>query len=112
MINLTEQEKALRLMAKRRGLKVRPDKRLRLTPFRAMHPRAAKELDQPCPKATITYDPRIVTTRRKRVMDIRHEIIENDEMGKGKRYKSAHKVANRKQRTISREERKLLGMDE
>jgi hypothetical protein len=107
-MNLTEQEKALRLMAKRRGLKVRPDKRLRHTPFLAMHPRAAKELGMPCPRKTITFDPRIVNTRKKRVMDVRHEIIENDEMGKGKKYRTAHKVANRKQRTISREERKIL----
>lgn len=94
-MKLKEQEKGLRKAAKDRGLKVRKSTALEKTPYRAMNPLAAKELGVKCPKDKILY-----TKQSKKVLDIRHELVEYDEMAKGKTYKTAHKVANRKQRTI------------
>jgi hypothetical protein len=98
--SLLVQEKELREAARARGLKVRKSKTLEKTPYRAMNPPAAKELGIKCPKNVILYDSRSSKTQRRKVMDLRHELIEHDEMKKGKTYRNAHKVANRKQRTI------------
>jgi hypothetical protein len=99
--SLDVQLKSLKRAARKRGLKgPRKDRRLTATPYRAMHPAAAKELDQPCPKKTITYDPSTVKTKRRLVMDLRHEIVEVGEMAKGKKYRPAHRIANRKQLTL------------
>ncbi len=98
--SLKEQEYQLRQAAKRRGLRVRKDPRLAKTPYRAMNPRAARELHQPCPPRTITY---ILSKRRpksRKVLDIRHEIREFDRMGLGWKYRKAHRDANRKQRDV------------
>ena len=100
MIPLKEQEEQLKQAAKKRGLIIKKDKSLTKTPYRAMNPHAARELKQNCPKNAITYDPKRIKTKRMKVMDLRHEIIEFDEMCKGKKYKTAHKKANRFQRTI------------
>lgn len=108
IVTLKEQETQLKKAAKKRGLKIRADKRLHHTPYRAMHKYAAIELKQPHIKKTITYDPNYSGYKGKNgkkclVMDIRHEIIEYDAMKGGKKYKTAHKKANRKQRTIGAE---------
>lgn len=76
-----------------------------------MNPRAAKLLKQKCPKNTITYDPRLDDTLREKVLDTRHELIEHKVIGKLRRkgvprdrlYPRAHKIANRKQRTVGAE---------
>jgi hypothetical protein len=86
--------------AKKRGLRIRKDRRLTKTPYVAMHEYAGKELKQPYIKGTITYEPQSLRRKHKLCMDLNHEIIEYDLMRKGKRYKPAHKVANRKQRTF------------
>lgn len=100
MATIKEQLKELKKAAKKRGLKIRKDKRLRNTPYRAMNPMAAKELKQPCPPKTITYGIMACYPKRRLPLDIRHEIIEYDEMRKGKKYRTAHKIANRKQRDL------------
>lgn len=99
-MTLQKQMESLRRAARSRRLSIRAMPSLRKTPYRAINPRAAKELGVKCGKHTIGYDPAIVKGKSMRVMDVRHEIVEFDEMGKGKRYKTAHKVANRKQRTV------------
>lgn len=96
---LTAQLHELKNAAKTRGLKVEQDKRLQGTPYISMNPRAAKELHQPCRKRAITFWGE--RSLQHEVMDIRHELIEYDEMGKGKPYKVGHKIANRKQRTVN-----------
>lgn len=98
--SLREQEYQLRQAAKRRGLRVCRDPRLAKTPYRAMHPRAAKVLKQPCRKRTIGY---ILSSRRPKsrmVLDVRHELIEYDKMQQGWSYARAHAYANRKQRDV------------
>ena len=100
MPSLKEQEKELREAAKARGLKVRNSKALAKTPYRAMNPLAAKELGMRCPKNAILLGPRACRTKKREVMDLRHELVEVDEMRKGKPYKTAHLIANRKQRTV------------
>ena len=100
---LTSEEK-LRLVkeqAKQRGLKVRFDKRLRKTPYRAMNPHAGKELEQPFIKKTLTYGPRSKTSKHKMCMDLNHENIEDYKMKQGWCYEVAHKFANRKQRNFN-----------
>ena len=99
-ISIHVQMLILKKVAKRHNLKIRPDKRLCKTPYRGMNPYAAKALNQPCPKKTLTYDPRLDKTQKRIVMDIRHEILEYQEMQKGKSYKIAHKKANKFQRNI------------
>ncbi len=101
--DLKEQLKSLKTAAKRRGLVVRHDKGLKDTPYRAMNPRAARseEVDQCCPKNAILFESKYLPEE---VMDIRHEILEYDKMGKPHwKYKRAHKFANRKQRTVGAE---------
>ena len=108
---LKQQFKDIRKAAKKSGLSVRKDSRLKKSPYRAMNPRAAKLLKQPCPPRALTYDPRLDDTMREKVLDIRHELIEHKEIGRlekkgvprNKRYPKAHRVANRKQRTIGAE---------
>ena len=101
MTKLTVREKlaTVRSKASARNLKIRKDRRLVKTPYRAMNEYAGKELKQPYTKGCITYSPH---TRSKKTlaMDLNHEIIEFDKMKKGWRYKRAHKLANRKQRTF------------
>ena len=82
---------------------IRKDTRLAKTPFRAMNPRAGRVLGMPYMPKAITYGVRSQSPLKRRVMDIRHEIIEFDEMGKGKEYKTAHRIANRKQRIVGAE---------
>jgi hypothetical protein len=100
MMNLKEQLNYLRKKAHERGLKIRKDRRLIKTPYIAMHPYAGRELKQPFIKKHITYQPDLERRKRKLVMDVNHELIEYDLMKKGWKYKKAHKLANRKQRTL------------
>jgi hypothetical protein len=65
-----------------------------------MQPLAARELKIKNPKMTIGYTKLCKTPKRRLPMDIRHEIIEYDAMKKGLKYKTAHKLANKKQRNI------------
>jgi hypothetical protein len=95
-VSLKSQFSELKQAAKERGLKIAKDKRLKKTPYIAMQPKAAKELNQPYKKKTITHCGQKL---RKLVMDVRHEIIEYDKMKRGWKYKAAHKFANRKQNT-------------
>jgi hypothetical protein len=60
---------------------------------------AGKELKQPYIKGCITYSPE-TKTKKKIAMDLNHEIIELDKMKKGYKYKTAHKHANKKQRSF------------
>lgn len=101
MVTIREQLIELKKAAKKRGLKIRNYDRLTKTPYRAMNPLAAKELRQPCPPRTIVYCNIALHPKRRLPMDIRHEIVEYDAMRKGKRYKAAHRIANRKQRNLS-----------
>jgi hypothetical protein len=96
---LKQQLNLLKKAAKKRGLVIRKTPKLSNTPYRAMQPMAAKELKINNPKNTIGYTNNCERTKKRLVMDIRHEIIEYDAMKKGARYKTAHKLANRKQRT-------------
>jgi len=102
---LDDQFKHLRNEAKKRGLVIRKDERLEKTPYRAAHPFVEFRTGL---KHTgrIDYDPKHVNSKRELVMDVRHEIIEYDKMGKLKRkgysderaFKVAHNLANKKQR--------------
>jgi hypothetical protein len=98
---IKEKLRYLKQEAKKRGLKIRKDKRLTKTLYAAMHQYAGEELNQPYIKGVITYEPKSLRNRNKFCMDINHEIIEYDLMHKGKRYKYAHKIANRKQRSFN-----------
>ena len=110
--SLKQQFKDIKKAARKSGLSVRKDNRLKKTAYRAMNPRAAKLLKQPCPPHALTYDPRLDDTLREKVLDVRHELIEHKEIGKlsrkgvskSLRYPRAHRVANRKQRTIGAED--------
>ena len=97
---LREQELALKKAARKRGLHIAPTAALCDTPYRAMNPRAAKELGIKWPKGLIGFDPHVRMPKSKRLMDERHEIIECDRMGQGHHYKAAHRYANRKQRDV------------
>lgn len=99
MSELRDELKSLKRVAHKQGLGVQKDKRLSQTPYAAMNDLAGKELNMPHRKKAITYDPTCHKALRKRVMDIRHELIERPLMKKGMRYKRAHKIANRKQRS-------------
>ena len=109
--SLKQQFKDIKKAARKSGLSVRKDNRLKKCPYRGMNPRAGRLLKQPYIENTLTYDPRLTDTWREKVLDIRHELIEHKEIGrlqrKGvpshKRYPMAHRVANRKQRTIGAE---------
>ena len=96
--SINQQLIALKLSARQEGLSIKPDKRLTPTPYRAMNPCAAKVFKQPCLKNSLTYDPKLDKSKKKIVMDIRHELVEYRLMKKGKLYKQAHKIANKKQR--------------
>jgi hypothetical protein len=104
---LGQQMEHLKNEAKKRGLKIRKDEKLKETPYRAAHPRVQFKTGLKR-KGLITYDPSVVKTKKKLVMDTRHEIIEYDKMGQLMRkghnqnsaYKIAHKKANREQRNI------------
>jgi hypothetical protein len=100
-VSLKQQEQELRNQAKKRGLKIRYTPQLKKTPYRAMNPMASKELGIKCGKNIIGYTKNSARTKRRFVMDMRHEIIEYDTMKKRKlHYPKAHKIANRKQRTV------------
>jgi hypothetical protein len=101
MLSLKEQERHLRQAARNRGLCVKRTRGLSKTPYRAMNPRAAKELGVPWSSHMIGYDNYSARTHKRLVMDLRHEIIEYDRMGRGWRYRRAHRMANRKQRTVN-----------
>jgi hypothetical protein len=98
---LTVQMNILTRAARHRHLSIKPMPSLSRTAFRAMNPRAAREEKIRWPTNIIGYDPQVRMPKPKRVMDIRHELIEYDKMGKGCHYLKAHKYANRKQRTVS-----------
>ncbi len=103
---LKEQWTELKREAHCRGLRVRKaDNVLNSTPYRAMNPRAAKLLKQPCPPKTIIYS---LSSRRpvhRKIMDVRHELIEHEMINElcnrgvppSRLYPTAHQVANRKQ---------------
>jgi ribosomal protein S12 len=99
-VPLKEQMTDLKRAAKKRGLCIRATPSLSKTPFRAMNPRAARELGIKWSKHIIGYDPHVRMPKSERVMDERHEIIEYDQIGKGHHYKVAHRYANRRQRTV------------
>jgi hypothetical protein len=100
-VSLKKQEQYLRKQAKKRGLKIRHTPSLNSTPYRAMHPCASKELGIKNPKNTIGYTKYSERPKRRFVMDLRHELIEYDLMKNKKyKYKKAHKIANRKQRSV------------
>lgn len=101
MSTLKEQFNTLKKEARKRGLKIKKDKRLNNCPYRAMHKYAGIELGQPYIKDAITYTPKTAKNKKRLVMDTRHELIEFDHMRKGLKYKQAHKIANRKQRTVN-----------
>ena len=109
MVTLKQRIINVKRAARKRGLGISADKRLSTTPYRAMNPRAARELKQPTIRRACTYDPRFSdpngckSKQKMFVLDTSHELIEFDEMGKGKRYKTAHKIANRKQRSFANE---------
>ena len=91
----------LKQEAKVRGLKVQKDPRLTKSPYRASHPLSCTFVDDiPTKKKAITYEPASERNKHKLVMDINHEIIEYDLAKKGVGYKKAHRIANRKQRSI------------
>jgi hypothetical protein len=100
-ISLNQQLRELKKAAKKRGLTIRSTPKLKETPYRAMNPEASRELGIKSSKHTIGYTKLCQKTPRRFVMDIRHELIEYDAMKKGKKYKSAHKLANRKQRNLN-----------
>jgi hypothetical protein len=100
MMTLKERELYVKREAKKRNLKIRVDKRLNKTPYRAMQPFAAIELKQPFIKKYITYAPYLKKRKRTLIMDIHHEILEYDKMKKKWRYRKAHSFANRKQRSF------------
>jgi hypothetical protein len=99
---LKVQMRELKRAAAERGLRIRHTPSLSKTPFRAMNPLAAKENNIPWPKDLIGYDGLSCGTTQMNVMDIRHEIVEYDYMKDRRRhYKSAHKVANKKQERVN-----------
>jgi len=100
MLNLKDKLKYLKKQAHKRGLKIRKDKRLARSPYRAMHPLAGKTLKQPYINRCITYEPRTKHKIRRLVLDTNHELWEFDKMRQGWSYEKAHKFANRKQRTL------------
>jgi len=108
---LREQQRSINQAAKALGLTIRPSREIHETPYRAMNPEAAKLLDQRCPTHAIVYDSVLDTTRRRQVMDTRHEVIEagairalaRHGVPKKRRYPIAHKMANRFQRVIGAE---------
>jgi hypothetical protein len=111
-VPLKEQLKSVRRVARYRGYRIKADRRLGNTPYAAMHPRAAKEMNRHLPRGqripyrdrTITYDPDCHRLPRKRVVDLRHELIEEHRMDEhGLSYKPAHKIANKLQRTVGAE---------
>jgi len=91
----------MKKLARQEGLAIRVDPRLTPTPFRAMNPRAARELHQPYIPRTITFQPNLKKNLPMLAMDINHELIEYEKIGQGWHYKAAHKCANRKQRHFS-----------
>lgn len=98
MQSLKQKELYIKQEAKKRNLKIKQDKRLTKTPYRAMQPFAGKELDQPYIKNHITYEPKSKKNKGKLLMDLNHEIIEYDLMKKKLPYHKAHKISNKKQR--------------
>ena len=94
---LSEQLAQIKEAAMKRGLRVRRDRRLHRTSYRAMNPRAARELHQPYIPKTLTYTLSNRRPKHRLVMDLRHELVEYVMMGRGHRYKVAHRVANREQ---------------
>jgi hypothetical protein len=98
---LTAQMNILTRAAQHRHLRIKAMPGLSRTPFRAMNPRAAKEEKVKWPANVIGYDPQVRMPKQKRIMDLRHELIEYDKMGSGLHYLKAHRYANRKQRTVS-----------
>jgi len=90
----------LKKEAARRGLKIKKDKRLTKTPYRASHPLVEDMIGVKNKGKFITYEPRTERNKRRLVMDINHEICEFDLMKKGYSYRHAHKISNRKQRKI------------
>lgn len=101
-ITLKQQLDILKKAARKRGLTIRKTPQLSNTEYRAMNPQAAKELGIKSPKKTIGYTSNCERTKRRLVMDIRHELIEYDAMKKyGMKYKKAHKIANRKQLSVN-----------
>jgi len=99
-VTLCGQQVILRKAAKRRGLHIKAVPSLAKTPYRAMNPRAARELNIRWPKHTVGFDPKVKMPKSERLMDERHEVIEFDRMGQGHHYKAAHRYANRKQRDV------------
>lgn len=108
---LKEQEQSVRTVARRMGMTIRPSRAIHRTPYRAMNPEAAQLLGQKCPKNAILYDQVLDKRRRQRVMDERHEVIEDVAIAalrrlgvpRKRRYRIAHRLANRLQRTIGAE---------
>lgn len=102
---LKKQFKQLVNAAHKRGLRVRRDDRLRQTPYRAMNPSAACILRQPCLARTITYQRSCRRPEHRKVLDVRHEILEHDRIKelqkrgvpRNRLYPLAHRFANRKQ---------------
>ena len=94
---LSEQLAQVKEVAMKRGLHTRKDRRLLRTPYRAMNPRAARELHQPYIPKTLTYTLSNRRPKHRQVMDLRHELVEYIMMGKGYPYRMAHRVANREQ---------------
>jgi hypothetical protein len=84
--------------AHKQGFRIKKDERLTPTPYRASHPLVEKMIGVKNKGKVITYDPNCVKTDKRKAMDINHEIIEYNLMKKGKTYKQAHKIANKKQR--------------
>lgn len=101
MPKLTREEKweELKRLAFLQGRKILPDKRLSDTPYAAMNPTAGKVLKQPYIKGAYTYDPEL--GKKRRVKDITHEAVEEPLMINGHTYHYAHKVANRKQNSLT-----------
>ena len=64
-----------------RGLRIRKSDALIRTEFRAMNPRAARLLNQSCPCNTITHSLSSRKPVRRKIMDVRHEILEHDKIG-------------------------------
>jgi hypothetical protein len=104
-MTLKKQFEVLKKEAHKRGLKIRKDKRLTPTKYRANHPLVSEIVGFEV-KGSIGYDPKHCKTLKRKVMDVRHEIVEMDTMKplikKGysvkRAYKIGHKVANKKQR--------------
>ena len=109
--SLKDQEKSIRAVASGMKMTIRPSQAIHRTPYRAMNPEAAALLDQKCPKHSILYDRVLDRQRRQRVMDERHEVIEDVAIAalrrlgvpRKRRYRIAHRLANRLQRTIGAE---------